>query len=161
MTDHAEALAEFDAGIWSARSQADLAAATARFVQHFNPTPQRKESKMSASEQTVTVDKAAWEQLQRDAAAAPEFIRRAKAAQANPVRAAAQPSRFSAPATPPCEPSEDDWQDFMWSTGMPGYRRPQRPLGEVYLGGARSETSTAADADYDAFVSTLNLGRPR
>ena len=160
MSRHDAALAELDAAVWGARSQAERAAAVHKFNQKLLANQSTQEVTHMSEPNTITVDRATWEQLQRDAAAAPPLIAQAKAAQAHPVRAGAAPARLAAPVGPAVpEPSEADWEGFLWSTGLPGYRRPERPLTEPWIGGALSSTPERSDADFDAFTASIGLGR--
>ena len=106
----------------------------------------------------VVVDAAAYAELVRLAGAAPSLV-----AQAEAALAAAPPVNSSAPGggmwvhkdlLP--EPSEESWNDFEYSIGIPGRTPPRRHDGVVSLTGPSSDFPPP-EAALDAFVASLGL----
>ena len=119
--------------------------------------PPKKVEVVSVPNQVV-VDAAAYAELVRLAGAAPALVVQARAA-----LAAAPPVNSSAPGggmwvhkdlLP--EPSEESWNDFEYSIGIPGRTPPRRHDGVVSLTGPSSDFPPT-EAALDAFVASLGL----
>lgn len=118
---------------------------------------------------SVTIDAAAYEELRRQAAAAPALVEQARLAVANPVARAEtawQPVTAFAAPRPAGEPTEAEWSDFTYRIGLGGNPLP-RPLTVVDTQSpngvppALSHLSGPSEADMDRFVAGLNLGGRR
>ena len=99
----------------------------------------------------VVVDAAAYAELVRLAGAAPSLVVQARAA-----LAAAPPATVPAPGVMPGQPSEEAWNDFEYSIGIPGRTPPRRHDGVVSLTGPSSDFPPT-EAALDAFVASLGL----
>jgi hypothetical protein len=113
---------------------------------------------------TITVDQAAYEELQRHAAAAPALIAQARLL-GQPRRAedTLAPTTFAGVPITGAEPTEEQWEDFEAGIGIPGRRRMGRPLGEVWTGSPFHTPAgpTPSDANFEAFERSIGFrGRP-